>query len=64
MEKLEKKLKAKECNDQNSLEFQVSYFEDFFMGQHKNKFILDQKSDISESADLFYGIDSSKKFQS
>ena len=41
MEKLEKKLKAKEYNDQNSLEFQVSYFEDFFMGQHKNKFILD-----------------------
>jgi hypothetical protein len=64
MDKLEKKLKAKECYIQNSLEFQLSYFEDFFMGQHKDKFILDQKADISESAGLFYGIDSSKKLKS
>ena len=34
------------------------------MGSHKDKFTLDQKPDFMESADLFYGIETSKKQRS
>ena len=66
MDKLEKKLIDKECYEQNSLEFQMRHFEDFFMGSSKDKFTLNHKPepDYLESAGLFYGIETSKKLKS
>ena len=57
IDKFEKNLIDNECLKKNSLEFQLSHFEDFFMGQHKDKFTL-------EAETFFEGIETSKKLKS